>query len=213
MPFLIVGGLELWVASTLPWWGAWAFAWAGAATSWVGLAYLAKKPGWLGKDPETGQLGRMHQLMLKPFFVGAHSLAKGGSSLMPVNKVEVVPGLWVGAWPLKGAHDQAVLDLTSELPRKGPSKVYACFPMLDGAGPKQEVFEKAVEQAVVWRREGHTVLVHCAYGHGRSAMVCAGVLLAEGLAKTPEEAWGMVVQARPRARLSPGQKRVLDGKV
>src|SRR5436190_940901 len=46
------------------------------------------------------------------------------------------------------------------------------------------------------------MVVHCAQGHGRSAMVMAALLVRRSLAATPEEAVRRVKQARPGARLN-----------
>ena len=202
LPFLLVGAGEVWLGAWLPPWAGWAPAWAGLATGWVGLAYLMRRPGWLAKDHP----GRV---LLWPFLLWARGAARIGARIGPAPRVEVAPGLWVGGWPHAGAPGFAQLDLTAELPRRGAAVRYACFPMLDGAPAGAAEFEAAVAQARAWRREGLPVLVHCAYGHGRSVAVCIGVMVAEGLAPTWEDSHARVLAVRPLVRMTPGQRRML----
>jgi hypothetical protein len=209
LPFLFVGGSELWLATIVPAWAAWLFAWAGAGTTWVSLAYLAGRPGWLGKEAAP----RVSFWALLPFHLVARGTARVGTRLIPQSRVEIAPGLWVGGWPRGGAPGMAQLDLTAELPRRGTALRYRCVPMLDGAPPDPAHWRAAVEQARTWRAEGLPVLVHCAYGHGRSVAVCIGVLVAEGLASSWEDAHARVLRVRPRAVMTPAQRRMVAAAV
>ncbi|MDP2306494.1 MAG: hypothetical protein Q8P18_10755 [Pseudomonadota bacterium] len=209
LPFLLVGGGELWLAGLVPAWAAWAFVWAGGATTWVSLAYLLRRPGMLGKEA----LPRVAFWALLPFFLVARGAARAGARAMREWKIELVPGLWVGGWPRHGAPGYAQLDLTAELPRRGAALRYRCVPMLDGAAPEVAVWRAAVEQAVSWRAEGLPVLVHCAYGHGRSVAVCIGVMVAEGLAPTWQAAHQVVLAVRPRAVMTPAQRAMVAAAV
>lgn len=209
LPFIVVGGGELWLGTLVPVWAAWAFVWAGGATTWVSLAYLLRRPGMLGKEA----VPTIAFWALLPYFLTARGAARTGVKTMREWKVELVPGLWVGGWPRHGAPEHAQLDLTAELPRRGDALRYRCLPMLDGAPPDAELWRAAVDQAVAWRAEGLPVLVHCAYGHGRSVAVCIGVLVAEGRAPTWEAAHQLVLAVRPRARMTPAQRAMVAAAV
>lgn len=198
-PLFVVAALELWVAAALPTWAAWFPAWCGLATGWVALAYAARRPAWLGK-------GRWYRWAWAPYLWFSAAVAAVAQRGGLIERQPIVPGLWVGGWPRKGAPGLAQLDLTAELPRRGDAARYRAIPMLDGATPRPEDWEAAVEQAIAWRREGLDVLVHCAYGHGRSVAVVVGVLVREGHAPHAEAAVEMVTKVRPRARMSPGQR-------
>jgi protein-tyrosine phosphatase len=98
-----------------------------------------------------------------------------------------------------------VIDLTSEFSEPRAVRTgcaYLCLPTLDNAAPDPEVFREAVQKAAVWESP---VYLHCALGHGRSALVAAAVLRKRGLADSPEEAFAQVQQARPGVRLNRGQ--------
>jgi hypothetical protein len=209
LPFLIVGAGELWFATLVPAWAAWPFVWAGLGTSWVSLAYLLRRPAMLGKQ-STPTLAFW---ALLPFLLTARGAARAGRRSMRAWKVELAPGLWVGGWPKEGAPEHAQLDLTAELPRRGEALRYRCLPMLDGAPPELEAWRAAVEQAVAWRAEGLPVLVHCAYGHGRSVAVCLGVMVAEGIAPTWEDAHRRVLAVRPRAKMTSAQRAMVAAAV
>ena len=86
---------------------------------------------------------------------------------------------------------------------------YHCVPMLDGDSAGEHHYLEAVQKVMAWRREGKPVLVHCAYGYGRSVAVCIGVMIAEGHATDWEDALAKVQQLRPRARLSFPQRRMV----
>jgi hypothetical protein len=203
LPFLIVGLGELWLASLLPTWLGWLPAWAGVGTTWVSVAYLLGRPGMLGKG------SRLAFWLLLPFALTARGAARAGVNAMREWKIEVVPGLWVGGWPMHGVPELAQLDLTAELPRRGAALRYRNIPMLDGAPAAPEAYRAAVAQACAWRAEGLPVLVHCAYGHGRSVAVCVGVMVAEGLAPTWQEAHARVLALRPRARMTAAQRAMV----
>ncbi len=209
LPFLVVGLGELGLSVFVPSWAAWLFVWAGVATTYVALAYLLGRPELLGK----ARAPRFAFWALLPFFLTARGAARVGARRMREWKVELVPGLWVGGWPRHGAPEYAQLDLTAELPRRGDALRYRCLPMLDGAAPDPVVWRAAVDQAVAWRAEGLPVLVHCAYGHGRSVAVCLGVMVAEGLAPTWEDAHRQVLAVRPRARMTAAQRAMVAAAV
>lgn len=202
IPLIIVGLGELWLVTLLPSWAAWFSGWAGVATLYVALAYLLRKPGMLAK-------GSPLRFLIAPYLWFSASVASIAQRLGLVERQEIVPGLWVGGWPRRGAPDLHQLDLTAELPRRGSSAAYRNIPMLDGDAPRPHDWEAAVDQAVRWRAEGSAVLVHCAFGHGRSVAVVIGVLVREGHATDSTHAMRIVNEVRPSARLSPPQRRFM----
>ena len=135
---------------------------------------------------------------------------------------EVHPGLWVGRAPMpwerarvQSLGVRAVLNLCAEfgdLAGLGRSALcYERVPILDATGPSPARLERAVS----WCRDrlaaGEPVLVHCAHGHGRSALVAAATLLALGHAADPAEAVASLRRARPGVKLSERQLAALDG--
>jgi hypothetical protein len=205
VPILVVAGLELWLASVLPWWAAWLVGWVGLSTLLAGLAYVANRPAWLGKHRP------LLRLLMAPYLRFSRIVASTAQKLGHKERDEVAPGIWVGGWPRQGAPGLAQLDLTAELPRRGEALDYANVPMLDGRGMSPHDFNRAMSHALAWRRAGHPVLVHCAYGHGRSVSVACALLVIEGVDPDLDSAEARVRALRPKAGLRAYQRPVVEG--
>lgn len=206
LPFALVALLELWLAHRSLGVLAALWTWAGCATAWVSMSYLSGEPALLGKS-------RGGLLILAPFTLFAAAIARIAQALGVTERSEVAPSLWVGGWPRTSSATGAQLDCTSELPRRGRSDLYLCTPMLDGIVPEQATLRRAIIQARDWRREGRTVLVHCAYGHGRSVAVACAVMVLDGDASDTMDALRRIRAHRRGARMEPAQKRAVDDAV
>lgn len=105
---------------------------------------------------------------------------------------------------------KSVLDLTcesSEIPALRQLN-YRCIPVLDQCAPPLE----SLQDGAHWIRqqaEIGPVYVHCALGHGRSAMFVAAYLLLVGKAPTPQEALEIIKMHRPQIELHPLQWELL----
>jgi protein-tyrosine phosphatase len=125
---------------------------------------------------------------------------------------EIAPGLFLGrrAFPRElPSGVTLIVDLTGEFPaprgaRKG--RDYLCFPILDAASPDEAGLRALIEQVAAWQG---VVYIHCAQGHGRSALVMAGVLLRRGLARDAAEAIQRLKTARPGIRIKRPQRELL----
>jgi len=123
---------------------------------------------------------------------------------------EIVPRLWIGRWP--GEHDlpagvDLVVDVTAELPVRRrvvhAGRAYLCLPALDASVPDPEVFREAVDRLAA---DPRGLFVHCAFGHGRSAMVVAAVLIRRGLVRDFAEAEALLKSKRPLVSMSARQR-------
>jgi len=125
---------------------------------------------------------------------------------------EVAPGLWVGRRPTARdlpAGCLLVVDLCAELPAGrgiASGRRYLSLPALDASAPTPRQLDVAVR--TIAEINGGATLVHCAFGHGRSATVAAAVLLHRGEA-TLEDVERRLRAARPHIRMSWGQRRAL----
>ena len=122
---------------------------------------------------------------------------------------EVAPGIWLGRRPLKHelpSRIDLVVDLVAEMPTAqgvAQGREYVSLPTLDAAAPPLAgLLDKLATHP-------GPIYIHCAQGHGRSAMVAAALLVRRGLAATPGEAVKMLKQARPGVRLNRWQWRKL----
>ncbi|HEX8834778.1 MAG TPA: dual specificity protein phosphatase family protein [Abditibacteriaceae bacterium] len=106
---------------------------------------------------------------------------------------------------------KSVLDLTcefSEIPALRQLS-YRCIPIPDTRAPSLELLKSGAE----WIHEeslAGPVYVHCALGHGRSAMFVAAYLLFSGKALTAQEALDKIKIIRPRIGLHPEQVALLE---
>ena len=208
---LIAGGLTV-LALLYP--GLrWMLLWSGGSFFAVAAAYALRRPGVFGKKPD-GTMAPLPCLLLLPYLLLTWLLWYGQTRLSrEASWDEVAPGLWLGRRvstkvPLGVT---LVVDLTcefEELRTLRQGREYLCLPTLDNAAPERGTFREVVQRVADW--EGG-VYVHCALGHGRSALVVAAVLMVRGLAESPEEALALVRRARPGVRLNRAQWEFLKG--
>jgi membrane-associated phospholipid phosphatase len=196
-------------------WGGWAwlFLWPGASLLLVAGAYR-----WWGvavfQKGDAGHSWAARALLL-PYqsaaWLSSRWWTRGGN-----NCVQVCPGLWLGRAPGQGdwqaAPFAAVLDLTAELAPSAEAmkRRYLCVPMLDLVPPSSQQLARAVT-ALERLREHGPVLVHCALGYSRSALVVSAWLLKHGMAATPDAAASLVRSARAQVVLAPASLRLLEG--
>lgn len=108
------------------------------------------------------------------------------------------------------ALNASVLDVTCELPLQVQPPAYLSIPVWDTHCPTPAQLDVAVLWAERQVAAGRTVLVHCAHGHGRSAAVLAAILIARGVAETPEEAEALMRAQRPNVKLNARQRRGVE---
>lgn len=204
VPIFAVAALELGLASASPWWLAGLLGWMGLTSVTAGVAYVLDRPAWMGKQH------RVLRAWMAPYLWFSRFVAASAQRLGHGERDEVAPGLWVGGWPMAGAPGLAQLDLTAELPRRGEALAYAVVPMLDGRGMSGAAFARALTVAQAWRADGHPVLVHCAYGHGRSVSVACALLVAEGLEPDLAAAEARIRSFRRRAGVRAYQRPVVE---
>lgn len=129
---------------------------------------------------------------------------------------KVFDGWYIGGWIDKLEHVKAagsdgkkvaILDMTTELPRGAfnPGLVYTCLPTFDRSVPHVALIQNAVQWCLHYRSEGYDIVVHCAFGHGRSAAMLIACLLAEGLTGNIDEMEHDLISLRPRVKLTATQ--------
>jgi protein-tyrosine phosphatase len=191
------------------WW--WIAAWPALAFALVATAYGGAGVRVFAKS-QSGKLAWPAVVVLLPFLLMTWGVWHLQHRRDRNRLAEVEPGLWIGRRPLacdvpEGA---TVVDLTAEFPvARGvyATERYVSRPMLDHSVPTPTEFDTLVRDLI--SRSG-TLYVHCAQGHGRSAMVTAAILLARGRASSIDEAMQRIRKVRPRVRLGPSQERLLD---
>ena len=190
----------------------WLALWPAVSLLWVALAYAGLGVRLFGKRAD-GRMAWWAVLLLLPYLLltwGVWHLSRLLSKEAVWN--EVVPGLFLGR--RVSARElppdvSLVVDLTAEFsePRGVVNgRCYLCLPTLDAAVPNLAALRDVSTRVADWQGN---VFVHCALGHGRSALLVAAVLLERGLAKDDAEAITLVRKARPAVRLRLVQRGLL----
>jgi hypothetical protein len=191
----------------------WLLLWPALSFLLIAGAYAGLGPGVCGKRPDGSMawwavLPLLHYLLLTWAVWHLQRLLSREAACN-----EVVPGLWVGRRPLPRElppGTDLVVDLTAEFPEpRGVivGRSYICLPTLDALASPVADMRELVRRIAAWPG---TAYVHCAAGHGRSAVVAAAVLLARGLAAGPKEAQQLVRRARRGVNLNRPQRRLLE---
>lgn len=180
------------------------------------LAYAGRRPEIWGKLPD-GRLPLGRTVLMLP----VHALSQVTFQTMKLFTAsrpfdEIEPGVFLGR-RLTGSEATlkefgAVLDLTSEFAEPvhlRQATNYLCVPVLDHTPPTPAQLRTAVDFLTA-HRAGGPVLVHCAAGHGRSALVVAAFLLEQGRVTTAAEAVAQLQRLRPNVKLNAAQRASLE---
>ncbi len=183
--------------------------WPALALAIVACGYLGLRESVWQKN-SRGQISLSAWLLLLPVIAGAHlSRRYFCRRLAPVS--EVAEGIAIGCWPVSAVAQASVLDLTAEFNASTMTKghPYLCCPLLDLIAPDRQQLLEAVEQLRHLHQQHHSVLVHCALGLSRSALVVAAWLITERGATTAQ-AVEMLRACRPEIVLSAGHIALLE---
>lgn len=206
---LLFGGLAAALVAR-GWLFGWFFVWPAFSFAVVAMGYFWMGPISLGKRRDGTRALWAYPLagpFLAAMWLGRQVLAALSRDEPAWN--EVAEGVYVGrrtkaaALPADVA---AVIDLTSEfLPHRCvvAGVRYITLPTLDGAAPRPTVLAAFLDE--IEDVEG-PLYIHCAAGHGRSAMLAACVLVRRGVAADIDEAVAVMQRARPLVKLG-GQQR------
>jgi protein-tyrosine phosphatase len=190
---------------------AWILAWPACSLVVVGLGYVWLGPWVLGKQSD-GTLAWYTALLLMPYF-GAAEFAWYLVRVLGKEEPwhEVAHGLFLGRrvqhWELP-ARIGLVLDMTAEFVEPielRTGRRYVCLPTLDASVPTPEALADVIAQILPYPGN---IYVHCAAGHGRSAMAMGVLMVARGVASELDQAIAMMTAARARVRLRTTQRRI-----
>lgn len=171
--------------------------WPTLALLIVAMAYGLLGVGALQKDAQ-GRLTPAVWWLLLPWRMGMtlsrHFYTRRLPAVSPLGD-----GLYIGVFPRRSVEQQAVLDLTSEFSRSRATQgvAYRCVPMLDLVNPDDATLYQAVQTLEQLRVTHGCVLVHCALGLSRSALVSAAWLLRHYPLLSVDDAVTRLHQARP----------------
>lgn len=200
-------------------WG-WVLLWPAANALLLSVLYACNLPRGLGKHSH-GNLSWAAWLAHAPFFCFRHAVAFAQVRLFSEPACqEVAPGLWLarrlraGEIPAEIPRSlRRIVDLTAEFsepPAIAAELGWRWIPILDAGIPTASSKRKLEALALEWQEAPGPVLIHCAQGHGRSAMVAAWLLVRTGRANGVEAALAQIRAVRPGAKVKRGQRRWLE---
>ena len=191
----------------------WLLGWSGISWIVAGCGYAFLGARVFGKRAD-GRLTGWLVFLLLPFFVMTWLLWHLQIAVSRERRaVEVVPGLWLGRRCYGHEMPEGigmVVDLTAEFAETSAvrnRRRYHCMPTLDALVPSRQAFEATIKAIGA---SDEPVYVHCALGHGRSAMVVVAALLDRGQAASLEDAVQKVKQARPGMEINRVQRTFLQ---
>ena len=165
------------------------------------LAYALNKPSWIMGKNQKGEIAKTLLILNLPWLLFTWIIFWVQMLLSRENRVnEIISNhIYIASRPLKGFNYKPydlIIDLTAEF-LKDSVNSYICYPNLDGMALSQSY--KSIE---IFKNK--RVLVHCANGHGRSALFVAGLLVDLELVESFDEGLYTIKQCRPLATVPNG---------
>jgi len=204
-----------WLNSSLLWFAI-VLLWMSAAFGLVALAYQLAAPGLLMK-PADGRQRWFSIFILWPYLLFAHFSFWNYRLFARTNVAfaEVAPGVWFGRRLLASEVVRAavpwtsVVDLAAEFGR-APIRVahYLSLPLMDGSACDSSALLSACDW-IDEHVEAGPLLVHCAFGHGRTGSVILTWLLRTGRVTSIDRGIDLLRTLRPSFGISEKQKEAV----
>lgn len=209
----------------------WAFLtlislWIGISLVAVSLAYYRGWSMFLRKK-DDGKIPLYLRWIYSPYliYVSIYNNFELKRDLSPSIQ-EIEPGLFIGARikqsdipKLEASNIDCVLDVTAEFDGLATfvdtreNIEYLSIPILDHATPKDAQLVQACSWISTRRKQGKTILVHCALGRGRSVYIVTAYLIFSGRFKTVDASLKDIQSKRVRARLNKVQLKKLQSSI
>lgn len=202
--------------------------WGGVVNLLVGALYASPESlrdrfsCWL-KNKNGGNIHVLPGILCLPFLLETYAVwvVKHFLLLRGVEEYcsRVHESFYLGRWPGQSVPTDVtvVVDITCEFPKglqNFDEDQYICLPCLDKTMPPVADVERAVLQVLRLIENGKrsgakpVVYVHCANGHGRSAIFIAACLMLLGEVQSPIDALQMFQKSRPAAGWNKEQEKV-----
>lgn len=176
---------------------AWLFLWPAAALMAVAAGYKYFGVAVFQKN-ERGEMSLSAKILLAPYRAGAWISYLYFSKKAPVVS-QITPQIYLGSFPRGPIKQDCLLDMTAEFSsaKLSRGKKLICCPRMDLAGQSPQELQEALQALSALEKHG-TVLIFCALGLSRSALVVAAKLMADKQAKSARDAVEKIRKSRPQ---------------
>jgi len=214
--YFLTMAILLTVASVV--YGDWFYLllWPALSFGYVSLGYFGLGTRVFGKRA-NGTLAWAAVLFLLPFYLCVWSVWHVMRLISFESKVDRVhDNLLVSRRLLSHElpNDVAtVIDLTCEFQEPRALRLasnYLSLPILDAGALEPVDLVATIKKIIVM--EG-PILIHCAQGHGRTGLIAALFLVADGSANSAAAALEMLQAKRPKLSVHPGQRAALEAAI
>lgn len=189
----------------------WVLLWLGVNMLLLSLAYVRGDTGIFGKRPD-GTLAASRVAIFLPYLLFTWAVWHL-CRLLPEPAVQRINDkLSIGRRLLPGelpAGVDVILDLTAEFAEPAAVRQaarYVSLPTLDATAPTPA----ALIAAIASLQPDEHVFIHCAQGHGRTAMAAIALLLHRGETANVADGLRLLKAVRPGVALAPGQWQCLE---
>lgn len=202
--------------------------WLKIVLGWVGLSFLAVAIAYATNNPYIfrkridGQIPGLIRWLFVPFLLAAQIYNRIKITLDTEPLYHKVDEQLYLAARLSGKHlsaishhkIDAIIDVTAEFDALNTISLdrdieYLNVPILDHAVPSLVQLQKAMRWLHLRRKEGKTVLVHCALGRGRSYLVVLAYILSQNVDADLHDVANRIQSIRKKAQLNKWQMRQL----
>jgi len=193
-----IGGVYLWLN------------WPAASLLTVAVIYVFSGAEGFQKN-DQGEISVAAKILLFPYLIAAKINSRLWTwNKPPANLIE--DDVWLGRYPSGSDVNfkacRSVIDLTAEFNRQSVAINWYSFPCLDLVLPEKEKVLRAADLIEVEWRKG-PVLVSCALGYSRSALVVIAWLLISKREADVDAAINKVISKRPDVLISRHSKALL----
>jgi len=163
--------------------------WPASNYFWLFLAYLIN-PDYgvilFQKSRKTGQFNPLLFIYFLPFFIFIWStwaikhIIAGEHPYDLCYTTASGKNMWIGRYPVFGVPEECdiIVDCTVEFPGRRIDGDYMNVPSLDMVLAPPQEFRDAAEKVIKLFEDGRkSAFIHCANGHGRSALLAALVIV------------------------------------
>lgn len=186
--------------------------WPAMSFGLVAVAYFISEPAVFGKR-QDGSMSKGNMLLLLPYLLYLWSVWHVARLLSREDAINTLDSdVIIGRRLLPSEltfSPGTIVDLTCEFPEPPAirsSGQYISFPILDASAAASETIAEFAETLSGLESP---VFIHCAQGHGRTALIASALLLSRGLASDADDALKKVQNARPLARPNAFQANTL----